>query len=94
MNEYKPLRKSNLILKDMGDEFLIYSAEHKELHVINPTAQRIWELCDGKHSLQTIEDELRAHFSIPPATDIAGDILKTVNIFKDKGLLINETSSE
>ena len=37
MNQYKPLHKSNLTLKDLGDEFLIYSAERKEIHVINPT---------------------------------------------------------
>ena len=90
MNQYKPLHKTNLILKDIGDEFLIYSAEHKEIHVINPTAQLIWNMCDGDHSLSDIEQEIRARFSIPPERDITGDIQSTLNIFRTKGLLENE----
>ena len=90
MNQYKPLHKKNLILKDLGDEFLIYSAEHKEIHVINPTAQLIWNMCDGEHSLSDIEQEIRAHFSISPERDITGDIQSTLNIFRTKGLLENE----
>lgn len=81
MTEYKPLHKSDLILKDMGDEFLIYSAEHKELHVINPTPRLIRDMCDGKHSIRQLEDEIRSHFSIRPEADITVDILKTIIIF-------------
>ena len=87
MNDIKPLHKSNLILKDLGDEFLVYSAEHKELHVMNPTAHLIWELCDGEHSIVDIADEIRAHFSIPEARNIRDDVQKTVEIFQNKGLL-------
>ena len=87
LDKYKPLHKNNLLLKDLGDEFLIYSAEHKELHVINRTAQLIWNLCDGTHSINEIENEVRAHFSIPPEKDITEDIQGTLKIFRDKGLL-------
>jgi hypothetical protein len=90
MNEYRPLHKNNLILKDLGDEFLIYSAENKEIHVINPTAQLIWNMCDGEHSMSDIEHEIQTHFSIPPDRDIKEDIQSTLNIFRDKGLLKNE----
>ena len=90
MNQYKPVHKRNLILKDLGDEFLIYSAEHKEIHVINPTAQLIWNMCDGEHSISDIEGEIRVRLSIPPERDVAGDIQNTLNIFRDKGFLENE----
>jgi len=90
MSGYKPLHKSNLLLKDLGGEFLIYSAEHKEIHVINPTAQLIWELCDGTHTVDDIGQELRAHFSIPPESDVTADIDNTLNTFKSKDLLENE----
>src|SRR4030042_3625494 len=86
----KPLHKSNLLLKDLGGEFLIYSAEHKEIHVINPTAQLIWELCDGTHTIDEIAQELRAHYSISPESDVTADIHHPLNIFKSKDLLENE----
>jgi hypothetical protein len=90
MIQSKPLHKRNLILKDLGDEFLIYSSEHKEIHVVNPTAQLIWNMCDGEHSTSDIEKEIRAYFSIPPERDITGDIQSTLNVFRNKGLLENE----
>jgi hypothetical protein len=93
MSHYKPLHKSNLILKDLGDEFLIYSAKHKELHVMNPTAQLIWSMCDGKHSVMAMEEEMRKHFSIPLERDIRGDIQNAINTFRDKGLLQNDVES-
>jgi len=86
----KPLHKSNLLLKDLGGEFLIYSAEHKEIHVINPTAQLIWDLCDGTHTIDDIAQELHAHFSVPPERDVSADIHNALNIFKSKDLLENE----
>ncbi len=94
MSQYKVLRKNNLLLKDLGDEFLIYSAEHKEIHVMNPTARLIWDMCDGEHSITDIEKELRAHFSNSDGRDIIKDIQSTINIFHDKGLLENEVELE
>lgn len=90
MSEYKPLHKSNLLLKDLGGEFLIYSAVQKEIHVINPTAQLIWELCDGRHTVDEIAQELHAHFFIPPERDVTLDIHNALNIFLSKDLLVNE----
>ena len=90
MSDYKPLHKSNLLLKDLGGEYLIYSAAHKEIHVTNPTAQLIWELCDGTHTVDDISQELHAHFSIPLERDVIADIHNTLNIFKSKDLLENE----
>lgn len=90
MNQDKPIKKSDLILKDLGDEFLIYSAENKELHVINQTARLIWEMCDGEHSVNDMESEIRAHFSVPQEMSIVTDIRNTINTFQEKGLLKNE----
>ena len=94
MNLYKPLRRKNLILKDLGDEFLIYSAEHKKIHVINPTARLIWNMCDGEHSVIEIEAEIRSNFSIPIERDIAKDLQITLKLLRDKGLLENEMELE
>ena len=90
MNQEKPLHKNDLTLKDLGDEFLIYSAERKEIHVVNPTGRMIWDMCDGMHSISDMENELRTHFSVPAERDLAADILTTIGTFREKGLLQNE----
>lgn len=87
MNTAKPVRKSGIIVQDMGEETLLYSAEGKAIHVLNPTAKRIWELCDGEHTSEDMAQALRASFAIAAEHDVMGDIRKTLEVFADKGLL-------
>jgi len=83
----KPVRKPGIIVQDMGGETLLYSAEGKAIHVLNPTAKRIWELCDGEHTAADMAQALRASFSITGEYDMMGDIHRTLEVFADKGLL-------
>jgi hypothetical protein len=87
MKDIKPLHKSDVLLKDLGRETLIYSARKKEMHILNPSARLIWNLCDGQHSLGDIELALRKQFSISDGRDVRGDILATLDIFQEKELL-------
>lgn len=87
MSLTKPVRKPDIIVQDIGDETLLYSAEGQAIHVLNPTAKRIWDLCDGEHTAEDIEQALRASFSIAAEHDVMGDIRRTLEVFADKGLL-------
>ena len=87
MNTTKPVRKLGIIAQDIGGETLLYSAEGKAIHVLNPTAKRIWELCDGKHTAAHMAQALRASFSIAAEHDVTGDIQQTLEVFATKGLL-------
>ena len=46
MTATNPVRKSGITVKDIGGEILLHSSDDKAIHVLNPTAQLIWELCD------------------------------------------------
>jgi hypothetical protein len=92
MDVYKPLGKRNVTLKDLGSEFLIYSSEQKAMHVLNPTAHLIWDLCDGEHTISEIEREVQSHFKVPQGMDLKGDIQRTLDVFQSKGLLENKAN--
>lgn len=83
----KPVRNRGIVIQDIGRETLLYSAEGKVIHVLNPTAKLIWELCDGAHTMENMEQAIRASFSVSGKHDVAGDILRTLEIFKNKGVL-------
>jgi hypothetical protein len=87
MNTTKPLRNPDITLQDIGNEVVLYSATADAVHVLNPTAKLIWELCDGQHTLANIEQVLRANFAIPPDQDVMADIRQTLETFAAKGLL-------
>jgi PqqD family protein of HPr-rel-A system len=83
----KPLRRPDVVVKELGDETLLYNAEGKSIHVLNPTAHVIWQHCDGDHDVHAIEDALRSSFSVPEDHDVQADIQRTLDEFRDKGLL-------
>jgi hypothetical protein len=56
-------RKSQLIMKEVAGEMLVYDRDSDEAHCLNPTAAFIWTHCDGRTSVtkmtQLLEDEMR-----------------------------------
>ena len=79
MNTTKPVRTPGIIAQDVGEETLLYSAEGEAIHVLNPTARRIWELCDGEHTTAELVQALRARFSIAGEYDVTGDVVRRVD---------------
>jgi hypothetical protein len=88
MNEKKPRRIDSVLSKALGNETLLYWADGKAIHVLNCTAHRIWELCDGQNSVQEMEKVIRTEFQLPDSqVDIAGDIERSLQMFVEAGLL-------
>jgi hypothetical protein len=93
MNDDQPCRIDGVLSKALGDETLLYWADGKALHVLNRTALVIWELCDGQHTVQEMENVIRAKFQVAdPQADIAGDIDRTLQTFIAAGLLEGSAS--
>jgi hypothetical protein len=83
----KPIRKPGITAQDVGDETLLYTAEEEAIHVLNPTAKLVWELCDGEHTVASMEQAIRANFSVTGEHDVGRDVRRTLEVFAEKGLL-------
>lgn len=83
----KPIRKSGFKVESIGNELVLYNSHQKAVHVLNTTAQVIWELCDGSHTLEEIEQEIKKRFAVPEGYDLIGDIRQTLTTFTEKGIL-------
>lgn len=90
MSTTKPVRTPGVVVQDIGDETLLYSAEGEAIHVLNPTARLIWELCDGEHTTADLVQALRASFSIDAERDVTADIRRTLEDLAARGLLQQE----
>jgi hypothetical protein len=42
-----PVRRTDVVLVDDGEYSMLVAPDQDDLHVLNPTARAIWELCDG-----------------------------------------------
>ncbi len=87
MDTYRPLRKDAVSVRKLEDECLLYDEAKGRLHVVNAAAGSVWELCDGSHSLREMEAKIRDAYEIPPGTDLAADIHRTLDEFANLELL-------
>ena len=83
----KPFRKQDIFVWNIGRETVLYRAEAKVFHLLNPTARVILELCDGEHTVEDMEQEIKARFSTSHENDVVGDIQQIIELFAVKGIL-------
>jgi len=81
------LKKEKIVIRDMGDEAVLYNPQTKAIHVLNKTSSMVWEYCDGKHSFEMIENKIMEKFDVSNVPDIKNDIRETLNQFSQLGLI-------
>jgi len=52
-------RKDGLVVRKLNDEVLIYDVEQHQAHCLNLYAAKIWDLCDGSHTVSDLSAMLR-----------------------------------
>ncbi len=60
-----PQKVQTVAVEVLGNELCIYNWGRKEVHALNPTAARIWQLCDGEHTLADLAEVLRSELNAP-----------------------------
>lgn len=83
----KPKRRPDVVVKEIGHETILYRNTQEGIHILNPTAKLVWDLCDGEHSPEAIEQALRATFAILPEHAVSEDIQRILGVFASKNLL-------
>ena len=89
-NETWFIQKQGMTVQQLGGELILTDTPKKTTHVLNPTARRVWELCDGNHTVHDMERVIKAGFSIPDGQNVAHDIQQAIKTFVEKGLVAGE----
>jgi PqqD family protein of HPr-rel-A system len=77
--------RSDVTLQRVGPEAILHDASSGQAHVINASAARVWELCDGR----TMDDLLAAFaepYGLEPET-VRADVERVLTGFRELGLL-------
>jgi hypothetical protein len=76
----KPRRQPDYRLEMIDNELLLFHPTHEKILYCNETASLIWQLCDGRRTVQEITDLLSAAY--PEAADvITGEVQATLDAF-------------
>ena len=80
-----PLRKNDLALRS-ENSFAILSDVRHDLIRLNPVAERIWRLCDGRNTVDAMVRKLTQDYDISPNACV-NDVIVALATFKRKGLI-------
>ena len=65
-----PRRSASTHSEILDDEVCVYEWTRREVHALNPTAARVWEMCDGRTSVSEMASRLRAELGVAHADDL------------------------
>jgi hypothetical protein len=86
MMEGQLRQADNVICREIDNEIVIIKDDGLTAHVLNKTAARIWEMCDGNLGPDEIADSLCERYDVSPekaSADVRDALAKMV----EKGLL-------
>lgn len=86
-----PLSRRNrcIISRVIGSETILYDPRNESIHVLNPAAAVIWELCDGEHNVEAITLGLSRAFASAERANLHMDVVEALRTFHDLGLVEN-----
>ena len=87
MQLQQPTRKEGVVARRIGKETFLYDFEKGAVHILNNSAQFIWDLCNGQHTVDDMCKSLKKGFNISADRNLLKEIEATLVVFHTKGLL-------
>jgi transcriptional regulator of acetoin/glycerol metabolism len=88
--ESYPVRKEQVIAQKASNDFLLFNMRDGNYYSLNEVGSRIWELCDGDHSVAQLVEALKAEYDAP-AESLTKDVLELLEELQT-GKLIAEAA--
>jgi len=83
-----PVARTDVLLRRVGNEWVLFDAANGRAHVLNLTAAVVWTYCDGSHASQEIADAITREVpDAPSPAAIRADVGVVLKRFADEGLL-------
>jgi Coenzyme PQQ synthesis protein D (PqqD) len=68
MEEHPKARDNQLLVEEVGNEFVVYDLKRGEVHLLNPVAALVWRSCDGRTTVAELAALLQDKLG-PSATE-------------------------
>ncbi|MGD0966223.1 MAG: PqqD family protein [Candidatus Acidiferrales bacterium] len=82
-----PKRRDQVIAQKASNDFLLFNMENGSYYSLNDVGSRIWELCDGNHSVSQLVGALAAEYNAP-AEVLEKDIVDLLQGLEDGKLIL------
>lgn len=79
-------RVADLPFQTLDEETLVIDPSRREVHLLNETATRIWQLCTSPRTLDELVEALGEEYDAP-ADDLRRAVAELLEGLRDKSLL-------
>ena len=79
-----PRKAASTHSETIDNEMSVYEWTSKTVHALNPTAARVWQMCDGRTTVVQMAAVLRAELGVPHADEL---VWLALTEFKEKQLI-------
>ncbi|MBM3334594.1 PqqD family peptide modification chaperone [Candidatus Sumerlaeota bacterium] len=86
MDNKKPKRKEGLVIEEVDSDLIVADFSGLQMHVLNPVAAAIWEMCDGQQTAEDMASLLAGHFGLS-VEEVRRDVDRTLSEFAAKGMI-------
>ena len=86
MDQAVPTRNADVTLQRIGPEAILHDRRNGRAHVLNSSAARVWELCDGHSSVDQIAERFAAAYAMP-TTEVHDDVVAILATFRELRVL-------
>jgi hypothetical protein len=88
-----PRRRTDVILRDEETRSLIVVPDQDRVHVLNPTARALWELCDGTTTLEELTAAICELFDVAQEQATA-DVSEALRLLEENELMVRPDQPE
>jgi coenzyme PQQ biosynthesis protein PqqD len=83
-------RRERVLVQRAADQWILLDVENGQYYALDELSGRIWELCDGSHSVSAMVEAICRDYDAPPET-VEQDVLAFLGEMAEEKLLAHET---
>jgi len=83
-----PQRNEQVIAQKASNDFLLFNMNDGNYYSLNEVGCRVWELCDGNHSIAQLVETLEAEYDAPAET-LTEDVLEVLEHLRGGKLIVD-----
>ena len=85
--------RRDVAARQVGTDLILYDLANKDLHVLNAAAAKVFQLCDGFHTLEEIARKLVESFDGVEYAQAYEDAKRTLVVLEAKHLVVPQNEA-
>jgi hypothetical protein len=87
--ESRPRRREGVLVQHADDQWILLDVESGQYYALDEVSGRVWDLCDGSHSVSAMVSTLCQEYDAP-ADAVQEDVLAFLGDMAEERLVVHE----